>query len=352
MTSLITGRKNILVTGGAGFIGSHLVEDLVRKNNVICLDDFSSGTESNIDHLLSHPNFVFIRHDLTIPIDLNEQPELSRFKVKYQGVQEVYHLACPTSPNEIQKKRIETALANSHATANALAIALKYHAKFLHVSSSVVYGPRTDERQRVGEDDLGIVDVLSPRACYDEGKRFAETLVNTYRLVHNLDTKIIRLFRTYGPHLKLNDGHMLSDFIDAALDNREIVVYGDRNFSTSLCYISDVISALTSIMKSDYHSPYNVGGDAEILITDVAGEVIAITNSTSSVVFKEALEFTTPLVLPRLERVKKDIGWFPLVRLGEGLAKTVDYLRAQKGLLGVDRGYDNAREDNGSNPGL
>lgn len=354
MPKLLTDKKNILITGGAGFIGSHLAEELIKKANIICLDNFISGSESNIDYLLSYPNFIFLKHDLTKPINLNEQPELGRFKVKYQGVQEVYHLACPTSPKEFNNKRIETALANSHATANALDIAVKYKAKFLHFSSVVVYGPRSKDRLWANEEDLGLVNILSPRACYDEGKRFAETLVNTFRKVHQLDTKIMRLFRTYGPRLKLNDGHMLSDFIDASLNNRDLVINGDESFSSSLCYVSDAVNAAVNLMNSEFGGPYNVGSDQDVKLVDVAKKVLELTGSQSKVVFKEPLEFLSPLMLPKIEAVKKDLGWFPIVRLEDGLKKTIDYLRAQKGLLGVSQNYDSNNEapDRSSGTGI
>jgi UDP-glucuronate decarboxylase len=339
-------RKNVLITGGAGFIGSHLADELIAHTNVIVIDNFSSGREANIDHLLRLPNFIFIKHDLTEPIDLNEQVELSRFKVKFKGIQEIYHLAAPTSPKQFSKNRVETALANSHATANALAMAVQYNAKFLQFSSAVVYGTRTAERTYAAEDDLGVVDMLSKRACYDEGKRFAETLVSTYRQVYGIDAKIIRLFRTYGPRLTLNDGHMLSDFAYAALNNEDLVIFGDHTFSSSLVYISDVINAAMNLMKGDFTGPYNIGSDEDINMTDVAKKIIELTRSSSKIAYKDSIEFMSPLMLPRIERIKKDIGWFPIVRLDEGLGKTIDHLKAQKSLLRYshDDGEDEEQE--------
>ena len=344
----LTGKKNVLITGGAGFIGSALAEELIKTANVIVLDNFISGSETNIDHLLSYPNFIFLKHDLTKPIDLKEQPELSRFKVQYQGVQEIFHLACPTSPKDFMKYRVETAKANALGTVHALDLAVEHKSKFLFFSSAVVYGPRQEREEQVQEGDIGLVDNLSPRACYDEGKRFAESLVWTYKDTHKIDAKIIRPFRTYGPRLKLFDGHMVSDFVDAALDNKDVVIYGDETFSSSLTYISDVINASLSIMKSGKSGPYNVGNDTRVTLTEVANKVIEMVGSQSKVVHKEPLPFMTPLPLPNISKIKEDLGWFPIVRLEEGLKKTIDYLQAHKGLLGISHQRHGATEKDSS----
>ena len=278
-------KKNILVTGGAGFIGSHLCDELVKNNKVICLDNFISGDEQNIDHLLQNPNFQFIRHDINEPIDLKLLPELEKFKIQFQGIQEIYHLACPTSPKNFEKNIIQTVLANSVGIKNVLDLAVTYKAKFLFTSSAVIYGPRQAANPYFAESNLGTVDCLSPRACYDEGKRFAETMINTYRQSHKLDTKIVRVFRTYGPRLKLNDGQMLPDFVYNALANKDLVIYGDKNFSSSFCYISDVIQGLIKVMKSGEAGPINLGSDLEEHIVDVANKVIELTGSTSKIIF-------------------------------------------------------------------
>ena len=221
---IIFDKKNVLVIGGAGFVGSHLCDELVKKNRVICVDDFSSGDEKNIDHLLADPNFKFVRHDITKPLNLNEQPELHEFKIEFQGVQEGYYLACPMSPKHFDSNKVQIMLANSYGVINALEIAKQFQAKFMHFSSSVVYGPRRDGNQKIKEDDLGQVGILSERSAYDEGTRFAETIVKNYHDVYNIETKIIRLFRIYGPRMKFNDGHIVPDMIVNALDNKDLVI--------------------------------------------------------------------------------------------------------------------------------
>ena len=191
----IFDRPNILVTGGAGFIGSHLCDRLISTSKVICLDNFSTGAEINIDHLLADPNFEFIKHDITEPLDLEKLPELQKFKIEFQGIQEIYNLACPTSPKDFVKNKIPTILASSYGVKNMLDLAVRFKAKFMHFSSSVVYGPRQNDSLRVKEDDLGKVDFLSERSSYDEGKRFSETIVENYRQAYDLDAKVARLFR-------------------------------------------------------------------------------------------------------------------------------------------------------------
>ena len=326
-------KKNILVTGGAGFIGSHLCDELVKTSKVICIDNFISGDESNIDHLLQNPDFEFIRHDVTEPLDFEQLRELEKFQVKFQGIQEIYHLACPTSPKDFEKTRIETVLANSVGIRNILDLAVKYKAKFLLTSSSVVYGPRDPSNLYFKEDHLGLVDQLSPRACYDEGKRFAEAMTSTYGQVYNLDTKIARIFRTYGPRMKLKTGQMLPDFVYNSLENEELVIFGDESFSSSFCHVSDITQGLIKMMKSGEAGPMNFGSDLDYKIFDVAKKVIELTNSSSKIVFKKPLLFMTPLGLPDITLAKERLGWFPIVLLEEGIKGTIDYFRAYKSIL-------------------
>jgi len=328
-------KNNVIVTGGAGFIGSHLCEELLNNSKVICIDNFISGDERNIDHLLQNPDFKFIKYDLAKAINLEKFPELETFKIKFQGIQEIYHLACPTSAKNFNQTKIETLLANSLVTKNVLDLAVKYKSKFLFSSSSVVYGPR-DENKYYKEDYLGRVNFLSPRACYDEGKRYSETTVTTYRDVYNLDAKIARIFRTYGPRLKLNDGQMLPDFVDNALDNKDLVIYGDKDFTTSLCYVSDIVNGLIKLMESAETGPINLGSDVEFKLSEVAQKIIDMTESKSKIVFEKPLLFMSPLGLPDITLAKEKLNWFPVVRLEDGITKTIDYLKAAKGLIEVN----------------
>lgn len=333
-TKPIFEKKNILVTGGAGFIGSHLCDHLVEGSKVICIDNFISGDERNIDHLLQNPDFQFIKHNINEPIDLNRLPELEKFQVEFQGIQEIYHLAAPTSPTDFDATRIETVLTHSVGTRNILDLAVKYNAKFLLASSSVVYGPRNEQIKFFQESYHGVVDQLSPRACYDEGKRFAETLTSTYGQVNNLDAKIARLFRIYGPRMKLNSGQMLPDFVFNSLDNQDLVIYGDESFSSSFCHVNDAVEGLIKMMKSGEAGPINLGSDLEYRISDVANKVIQLTNSSSKVVYEKPLLFMTPLGLPDITLAKERLSWFPVVLLEEGLNGTIDYFRAHKSRLG------------------
>ena len=337
-TKAIFEKKNVLITGGAGFIGSFLCDDLIEKNKIICIDNFISGNEANIDHLLQNPNFRFIKHDINQPIDLESLPELEEFRIKFQGIQEIYHLACPTSPKDFEKTRIETVLANSVGTRNILDLAVKYKAKFLLASSSVVYGQYDPQNPYFKEDYLGMVDQLSPRACYDEGKRFAETLTRTYGQAYNLDTKIARIFRTYGPRMKLKIGQMLPDFVSSALAGEDLVIFGDDDFSTSLCHVSDIVQGLTKMMKSGENGPINLGGDLEYKIVDVAKKIIAMTGSKSKIVFKKPLLFMTPLGLPDITLAKERLTWFPVVLLEDGIQGAIDYFKAYKSILSPTSG--------------
>lgn len=328
-----SGKKNILIFGGAGFIGSHLCLELIRDFNIICVDNFSTSNVENIRFLLQNQNFEFIRHNVNEPLDLDSLPELKKFQVKIQGIQEIYNLACPTSAKNFGDMVIETLLSNSVGMRNILDMAVKYKSKLVHISSAVVYGPRTADRMYVTESDNGQVNFLGPRACYDEGKRFAETMVITYRDFHHLDFKIARVFRTYGPNMMLNDGQMIPDFMVNALDNKPLVIYGDESFSTSLCYVDDVVQGLIKLMDSDLTGPVNFGSDLECKLVDVANTIIKKTNSKSQVVFEKPLLFMTALAIPNLSFAKKELGWFPVVTLEQGLEKSLNYIKAFKQLM-------------------
>lgn len=332
--SPIFEKKNVLVTGGAGFIGSHLCESLLDEAKVICIDNFITSHESNIDQLLQNPDFEFLRLDINEPFDLETFPELERFKIKFQGIQEIYHLACPTSAKQFDEYRMQTLMANSVGMRHVLDLAVKFKAKLQFTSSSVIYGGRTDKKAVFDESYEGCVNTLSPRSCYDEGKRFAESMIKTYIDVHGIDAKIGRIFRTYGPKMRLFDGHMIPDFITNALDGKELVIYGDENFKTSLCYVSDIIDGMKRLMQAPPDiGPVNLGSDQDFYIVEVAKKIIELTGSPSEIKFEAPLLFTSELGIPNITKAKQKLDWVPLVRLEDGLRKAIDYTRAHKELI-------------------
>jgi UDP-glucuronate decarboxylase len=333
---VIFDKKNVLVAGGAGFIGSHLCDELVKTNKVICIYNFISGSEHNIDHLLANPDFVFINHDLSRPLDLEASPELKKFKVEFQGLQEIYNLACPMSPRYFLENRIATLLANSYVVKNLLDLAVKYNAKLLQFSSSVVYGQRKSDQPdlMIKENEWGLVDQLSERSSYDEGKRFAETMVSNYRAMYNIDARIIRLFRTYGPRMQAEDGQMIPDFITNALENKDIVINGDEKFCSSFCYINDVIDVIGKFMASELPGPINVGSDVDVNLTDLVKIIIKETNSQSKITYTDRHLFITELALPDIRLAKNELGWMPVVTLENGLKKTIFDIDANKKLQG------------------
>ena len=331
---VIFDKKNVLVAGGAGFIGSHLCDELVKTNKVICIDNFISGSERNIDHLLSNPNFVFINHDLSQSINLEKIEDLKKFEVEFQGIQEIYNLACPLSSRNFLDNRLAILKSNSIVVKNLLDLSLKYQAKFLQFSSAVVYGPRdpVEADKKFQESDWGSVDQLSERAAYDEGKRFAETMVGTYRSVYNLDARIIRLFRIYGPRMTVKDDQIIPDYINDALDNKDITIYGSEEFSSSFCYVDDVIDAVNKLMASDVAGPINIGSDVNIKLRDLVDIIIKETDSQSKIVHQENQLFLSELVLPDISLAKEKLAWMPVVTLENGLKKTIFDLKANKKL--------------------
>jgi UDP-glucuronate decarboxylase len=331
MDTPIFEKKNVLVTGGAGFIGSHLCERLLKEAKVICLDNFSNSDPATINHLLQYADFEFINYDVNKPIDLNQFDELDKFKVKFQGIQEIYHLACPTSPKDFEKMKLQSLWSNSSAMANTLDLAVKYHAKYLFTSSAVVYGDDQGKGEKFREDNLGIVNQLSDRACYDEGKRFAESCVATYRQVYGLDAKIARVFTTYGPHMRLFDKQLIPDFIINALEGRDLVIYGDKSFSTSLCYVSDMVDGIVRLMGTGPEIKVaNLGGEKAVRYAEVADMILKMTDSKSKLNFENPLLFLTKKGIPDISYAKGSLDWLPLVRLEEGLRKTIDYIIAKK----------------------
>jgi len=325
-----SGKKNILVTGGAGFIGSHLCDALAQDNHVICFDNFITGSEKNIDHLLKNPNFEFIKHDITLPFKLEDFPELKKFKAGLQAVQEIYHLACPTSPKEYNRFPIETLMANSHGTFNVLELAKRINASFLFMSTAAIYG-ELEDANGVKEDNCGNVDPIGPRSCYNEGKRFAESLTNNFHTKEGVNTKIARIFNTFGPRMKLDDGRMIPDFIVNALMQKIVYVYGVETERGSYCYISDMVDGLIKLMATDISAPVNLGSDHSLLLSEVAKKVIKIIGSSSQVEFKEHLPYTAKQIMPDISLAKETIGWFPMVSLEDGLQKTIEYMKVNMG---------------------
>ena len=325
----IFDKKNILVVGGAGFIGSHLCDELVKDNKVICLDNFITGTQDNIAHLLANPNFKFINYDIINPLDLEKFPELKDFRIEFQGLQAIYFLASPTSPSAYAKLPVETLLVNSVGLRNALDLAVKYKAQLLFASSPAVYGWGTGSKL-VKEDYNGVVDQLSQRACFAESKRFGETLAMNYRQKYDLDTKIVRIFNCYGPRLQLSDGRMIPELIRQAINNEDIVIYGtDKSFG-SYFYIDDLIKALVKVMDSGEYGPINIASDWKNKFSDIAQKIVQLTGSKSTIKYQEMLSHFGDQPLADITLVKEKLGWFPIILLDEGLQKTIDYLIAQK----------------------
>lgn len=326
-------RKNVLVAGGAGFIGSHLCDQLVEANNVICIDSFITGQEENIDPLLQNPHFKFVRHDLSEPLALNDLPELETFKVRFQGVQEIYNLACPTSPRDYNQLPLETLRANAEATRQLLDLAAAYKSKFLHASTSAVYGEPTDKTP-FPETYWGFIDPVGPRSCYNEGKRFAESLVVNYGAHRGIDFRIARIFNTYGPRMKVHDGRVIPDLISHALTGRALTIYGSPSDSSTFCYISDMVDGILKLMG---HEPgiYNLGSIELTNYGHVAELVLKLTGVQLPVESAPPLPYLARQGVPDITKVKEALGWFPLVPLEEGLRHTIAYVRAHQGLLGV-----------------
>jgi UDP-glucuronate decarboxylase len=327
-------KKTILVTGGAGFIGSFLCEALLREGNrVICVDDISTGNLLNIDALLRNPDFQFLKMSINEPLRLETFAELDPFKVKFVGIQEIYHLAMPTSVKNYEQFRMHAVLSNSVGMKNVLDVAVKYKAKFLLASSATVYGSKT-QSGIVAEEALGVFDHLNPRGCFNEGKRFAETMAITYSDIQGIDVKIARIFRTYGPRMPLFHGHQIPDFVLNVLDEQPIIISGDEKSATSLTYVTDVVDGLVRYMKAERGiGPVNIGSDREVVIADVAKKIMELAGLEVAIVYEDQPAHMIPLALPSLNKAREKLGWIPLIRLEDGLQKTLDYIRANKFLL-------------------
>jgi len=310
----ITNHKRVLVTGGAGFLGSHFCDRLVADGcDVLCADNFFSGTKDNIAHLIGNPRFELLRHDVTFPL--------------YVEVDEIYNLACPASPIHYQYDSVQTTKTSVHGAINMLGLAKRTNAKILQASTSEVYGDPTVHPQT--EDYWGHVNPIGLRSCYDEGKRCAETLFFDYRRQHKVRIKVARIFNTYGPRMHPNDGRVVSNFIEQALKGAPITVYGDGKQTRSFCYVDDLIEALVRLMATsdDFTGPVNLGNPEEFTILELARKVIANTGSRSEIVF-EPLPSDDPMQRqPDISLARQMLQWEPVVALNEGLRRTISYFR-------------------------
>jgi UDP-glucuronate decarboxylase len=304
--------KRILVTGGAGFIGSHLCEFLITKEyEVICLDNLFTGRKTNIKHLMSNPNFEFIRHDITEPILLE--------------VDQIYNLACPAAPVHYQHNKIKTIKTNTVGMVNMLGLAKRCGARVLQASTSEIYGDPMEHPQK--ESYLGNVNTLGPRSCYDEGKRVAEALMMAYHWQHSLDIRIVRIFNTYGPNMAVNDGRVISNFIIAALKNKPIPIYGNGSQTRSFCFVSDLIEALYKMMNSDFTGPVNLGNPVERTILETAKKIISMTGSSSVLDFRDLPKDDPVKRKPDITLAREKLNWEPKVEFDDGLKRTIDYFK-------------------------
>jgi UDP-glucuronate decarboxylase len=305
-------QNRILITGGSGFLGSHLCEKLLAKNaNILCLDNFFTGTRSNIEHLIGNKHFELIRHDVTFPY--------------YVEVDEIYNLACPASPIHYQHDPVQTTKTSVHGAINMLGLAKRVKAKILQASTSEVYGDPHIHPQT--EDYWGHVNPVGTRSCYDEGKRCAETLFFDYWRQHRLRIKVARIFNTYGPRMHPNDGRVVSNFIVQALLNRDITVYGEGTQTRSFCYVDDLIDGLIRLMNTadDVIGPINIGNPTEFTILELARIVIDLTGSRSRIVHRAPVDDDPRQRRPDISRANAILSWTPKTPLKEGLTKTVAY---------------------------
>jgi UDP-glucuronate decarboxylase len=304
--------KRILVTGGAGFLGSHLCEHLLMQgNDVLCVDNYFTGRKDNIAHLLGNPRFEAMRHDITFPL--------------YVEVDEIYNMACPASPVHYQYDPVQTTKTSVVGAINMLGLAKRVGAKILQASTSEVYGDPTVHPQT--EDYRGNVNPLGPRACYDEGKRCAETLFFDYRRQHQTRIKVVRIFNTYGPRMHPNDGRVVSNFIVQALRGEDIALFGDGSQTRAFCYVDDLISGLMRLMATDdaFTGPINIGNPHEISVRELAERVIRLTGSRSRTVFEPLPQDDPTQRCPNIALARRVLGWAPGVTLDDGLSRTIAY---------------------------
>lgn len=307
-------EKRILVTGGSGFLGSHLCERLLSEGaNVICVDNFFSGTRANVEPLLDHKRFELIRHDVTFPL--------------YVEVDEIYNLACPASPVHYQRDPVQTTKTSVHGAINMLGLAKRVHAKILQASTSEIYGDPSVHPQT--EDYWGNVNPIGPRSCYDEGKRCAETLFFDYQRQHDMPIKVARIFNTYGPRMHPNDGRVVSNFIVQALLGRDITVYGEGLQTRSFCYVDDLVDGLIRLMGSakEVTGPVNLGNPAEFTMLELARKVVELSGSQSRVVHRALPQDDPRQRRPDISKAQKALGWSPQIDLDLGLRRTLSYFQ-------------------------
>ncbi len=305
-------KNRNLITGGSGFLGSHLAKTLLKKGEeVICLDNFFTGTKKNIQFLFKDPNFELIRHDVTEPIKIEAD--------------KIWHLACPASPVHYQFNPIKTTKTSFMGTYNMLGLAKRIGAKFLLASTSEVYGDPLEHPQT--ESYRGSVNTTGIRSCYDEGKRIAETLCSDYHRIHGVDVRIMRIFNTYGPNMRSDDGRVVSNFIKQALLNEKITLYGEGEQTRSFCYVDDLINGMILLMESDFQSPINIGNPNEFSIKELAVMVKELINPNLEFEFKEMPKDDPKQRKPSIELAKKILNWEPKIELKEGLIKTINWFK-------------------------
>ena len=305
-------EKQILITGGAGFIGSHLCENLLEDgSNILCVDNFFTGDKKNISHLLENHRFELMRHDVTFPL--------------YVEVNQIYNMACPASPIHYQYDPVQTTKTSVHGAINMLGLAKRLDARIFQASTSEVYGDPTQHPQK--ESYWGNVNPIGSRSCYDEGKRCAETLFFDYFRQHNLHIKVGRIFNTYGPRMRPDDGRVISNFIVQALQGKDITIYGDGSQTRSFCYVDDLIEAIIKLMNTEkgFTGPVNLGNPCEFSILELAEIIIDLTNSKSKLIFNDLPQDDPKQRQPDITLAKEKLNWKPKIQLKEGLTKTIKY---------------------------